>query len=549
MKTFDIVRRVGALALAALAAWPVAAFTPQQLQTQLDARFKGDRTGACVVAALIDKAEVLRARTCAQARPDGGPGYDSVFEIGSVTKTMTAFLVADLVAQGKWSLDDPLARHLPPGAALPRQGERQILLRDVLTHSSGLPALPPGFNPRNPDDPYADLSEQALLAALAKVRLSRPIGSQFEYSNFAMMLLSLAVARSHGSDFEDALTRRLFVPLKMDGAFVERPRQPRPRARGHLPSGQPTSDWHIANNLAGVGMVRASLDDMVLYAQAQLGRAEPALRASLERTQQRLQGQQGMSWGLLALKGHELVAHEGGTGGFSSLVALEPKTQRAVVILADTSLADLGGLSDLGHALLGVEAAPLRPRRPATPSAELLAAMPGDYELGGLNARIWRDGERLMAQAEGQPAFELKYDSAGDFYPEAFSALLTPQWRQGRIDRAVWRQGGGVLEVTRKGTQTAATASNPRWKDLAGEYVLMPRFTLRVFEDAGVLKVQGTGQPAIAAELTEAGTLEVKAVGAIIEFRRDADGRVVSAVLKQGGQSLEGQRKPSPAGE
>jgi hypothetical protein len=152
-----------------------------------------------------------------------------------------------------------------------------------------------------------------------------------------------------------------------------------------------------------------------------------------------------------------------------------------------------------------------------------------------------------MAQAEGQPAFELKYDSAGDFHPEAISALLTPQWSQGRVDRAVWRQGGGLLEVTRKGTQKAATASDPRWKDLAGDYQLMPRFSLRVFEEAGALKVQGTGQPAIPAELNAAGALEIKAVGAIVEFRRDADGHVVGAVLKQGGQSIEGKRVP-PSG-
>lgn len=528
---------VGALAQPAIGA------SAEALQAKLEARFKGDRTGACVVAARIDGAQVLRAKTCAQPRASA-PGYDSVFEIGSVTKTMTAFLVADLVAEGLWTLDDPIARHLPPGTVVPRQGERQILVRDVLSHTSGLPGLPPGFNPANPSDPYADLSEASLLAALGQVQLSRPIGSQFEYSNFAMMLMSLAVARSRGGDFEAALTQRLLVPLKMDGAYVARPRSQRPVATGHLPSGAVTSAWHAANNLAGVGMVRATLDDMVAYAQAHLGQADAALVARLQRTQQPLQGQTGMNWMRFNVKGHDLVAHEGGTGGFSSLVVLEPQAQRAVVILADASLADLGGLGALGHALLDIDGPPLRPRQPATPSEALLAAMPGDYELGGLKARIWRDGPRLMAQAEGQAAFELKYDSEGDFYPEGISALLTPQWANGKVDRAVWRQGGGMVEVTRQGTRTAATATNPRWKDLAGEYALTPQFSLRVFEEGGVLKVQGSGQPAIPAELTGADTIAIAAVGAVIEFKRAATGRVVSAVLKQGGQVLEGLRKP-----
>jgi CubicO group peptidase (beta-lactamase class C family) len=542
MTTHRLSHWIALLATAALSL-PCAAAPADDLQGKLEARFKGDRTGACVVAALITKDQVFRAQTCAQPRSSGAPGYDSVFEIGSVTKTMTAFLVADLMAQGKWSLDDPMAKHLPDGTVLPRQGERQILVRDVLTHTSGLPALPPGFNPKNPDDPYADLSEAALLAALGQVQLSRPIGSQFEYSNFAMMLMSLAVARSEGGDFEGALASRLFGPLKMEGAYVARPRAQRPLATGHSSSGGPASDWHGADNLAGVGMVRASLDDMVRYAQAELGQgADPELLAKLRRTQQPLQGRSGMNWMLFNFGGHELVAHEGGTGGFSSQVALEPQAQRAVVILADTSLGDMGGLGGLGNALLGLDAPPLRPRLAATPSAEQLAAMPGDYELGGMNARIWLEGSRLMAQAEGQAAFELKFDSAGDFYPAAFSALLTPQWERGQVNRALWRQGGGVVEVTRRGARTAPT--DPRWKDLAGDYALMPQFSLRVFEEAGALMVQGTGQPAIAAELVGADTIEIKAVGAVVEFKRNAAGQVSSAVLRQGGQVIEGQRKP-----
>ncbi len=548
MPIHRISRSLALLAAAALAL-PAQALTAEALQAQLEARFQGDRTGACVVAALIEKGAVVRAKTCAQPRGDAAPGFDSVFEIGSVSKTMTAFLVADLIGQGKWSLDDPLAKHLPPGTALPRQGERQILVRDVLTHTSGLPVLPPGFNPKNPSDPYADLSEPALLAALGKVQLSRPIGSQFEYSNFAMMVMSSAVARAYrgdqGGDFESALVRRLLVPLKMDGAYVERPRHPRPVATGHLPSGQPTSAWHVVNNLAGVGMVRATLDDMVIYAQAHLGQADAALLTPLTLTRQPLQGRLGMNWMVFNVQGRDLVAHEGGTGGFSSLVALEPKAQRAVVVLTDAALSDLGGLGLLGHALLGLDAPPLRPRLATTPSDALLAAMPGDYELGPLNARLWLDGKRLMAQAEGQAAFELKYDSAGDFYPVAsVSALLTPQLVDGKVNRATWRQGGGLVEVTRKGTRGAPTASNPKWKDLAGEYALMPQFSLRVFEDAGVLKVQGTGQPAIPAELTGTDTIEIKAVGAVLEFKRNAAGQVGSAVLRQNGQVLEGKRVP-----
>jgi len=531
----------------ALLAPSVFAVSAPELQASLEARFKGDRTGACVVAAVIEAGGVTRARACAQTREDGGPGYDSLFEIGSVTKTMTAALVAELIRQGTWSLDDPLARHLPPGTVVPRQGERQILVRDVLTHRSGLPGLPPGFAPRNPADPYASLDEATLLAALGKVELTRPIGSQFEYSNFAMMVMSMAVAHAMGGDYEQALVTQLFEPLQMRSAYINKPRAAALAAQGHLPTGVVTPAWHAAGNLAGVGMVRASLVDMVRYAQAELGLEKgvpPGLQADLRLTQQPLVENTGMNWMLFNVGERGIVAHEGGTGGFSSLVALEPDAKRAVVILADTSLTDLGGLGNVGNALLGVGAPSLKPRLAAAPDAVLLAAMSGDYLLGALHVRIWADGKTLMAQADGQSAFELKYDSAGDFYPANFDALLTPRLANSKVDTALWRQGGGVMVLTRQQLSDDKPAqADPRWNDLFGDYALRPQFHLRVFEERGALKVQATGQPAIGAEMTGPDRIEIQLVGAVVEFKRDANGKVNAAVLKQGGHEMEGARQ------
>ena len=88
------------------------------------------------------------------------------------------------------------------------------------------------------------------------------------------------------------------------------------------------------------------------------------------------------------------------------------------------------------------------------------------------------------------------------------------------------------------------TIINPAWKDWAGEFQLAPQFSLKVFERDGRLMVQGSGQPAIAAEVAGPDRIEVKAVGAVVEFERDAEGRVAAAVLLQGGQRLRGARKP-----
>lgn len=521
-----------------------AAGSDADVERLLAARFDGDRTGVCVQAAVIEPGKVWRASRCAGTRPDGAPAAGAAFEIGSVSKTMIAALVAGLVEAGRWSLDDPIARHLPEGAELPRQGERQILVRDLLTHSSGLPGLPPGMPIRNPADPYAALTEAGLLDALKAVRLTRPIGSRAEYSNFGVMLLSLAVARSLGGDLEAALREQIFRPLGMADAYIVRPAAAAPTA-GHRADGQPAPPWTVTPNLAGFGMVKASLADMEAYARAQLGDGPPALVAQLRRTQQPLAHGYGMSWLLQSVKGRGLVLHEGGTGGFSSLVLLEPATKRAVVVLADTAITDLGGLGDIGLALLGLDL-PLQSRRVAEAQPALRQALVGDYDVGGTRVKIWDAEGRLMAQVAGQAAFELRHDSRGDFYPLGFTALLHPQppGVDGRVERFSWHLGGGVVEGRRVGlVEAAPTITNPAWKGWAGEFQLAPQFSLKVFERDGRLMVQGSAQSAIAADVTGPDRIEIKSVGAVVEFERDAGRRVIAAVLLQGGQRLRGERK------
>ena len=465
------------------------------LEQRLAARLAGDRTGACVVAAVIDKGQVLRARSCAGTRSDPAPDMDAAFEIGSVSKTMTAFLVADLIARGSWSLDDPIARHLPEGTVVPRQGERQILVRDLVTHSSGLPGLPPGMQFPDPANPYASLTEAQLLGTLGQVKLTRPIGSQPEYSNFGMMLVSLAVARSNGGDLEAALRERLFKPLAMDGAFIAKALAAKPAA-GHLPTGKPTAAWTIATNLAGVGMVRATLSDMERYARAELGEGPAEVVARMRHTQAPLVHGYAVNWMSRKIQGQQLLMHEGGTGGFSSLVALDPAGQRAVVLLADTALADLGGLGDLGLSLLGLDVPVQPPRRAADAPAALRQALVGEYMLGGLKTRIWEQDGKLMAQAQGQGALELLYDSRGDFYPTGYSALLTPVPAAAgqHVERFAWRQGGGMVGAERIGlAPVAPVVTNPAWRDWAGEFQILPQFSLRIFERDGQLMAAGHG--------------------------------------------------------
>jgi len=526
------------------------AITDVELQATIQQRLSGDRTGACMAVAVVEQEHVARTFTCANPDDAGRIDAASAFEIGSVSKTMTAALLAEWIVRGEASLDDPLADWLPEGTVVPEFDGQPMLLRHIVTHTSGLPPLPPGMAPANPADPYADLSEDALLAALAEVTLEAAPGTQFTYSNFASMVLSSAVARRAGTDFETLIQQRLFAPLGMDSAYIGTPREGIRAAVGHTPNAAPAPAWHFATNLAGVGGVRATLDDMVGYVQGLLGWTDAAIAPALELAQQPVSDDPpfAMNWMLAPLGGRSVRVHEGGTGGFSAFVAVDHERQRGAVILSDTAWHSIGGLSSLGLHLLDDTVPMGAPRKLAAPLQELLDGLVGDYQVQGLKLTLRQRDGRLFVQAEGQDELEMAHDDAGDFFPLVFDATLRPQRGADGTYSFLWIQGGGALPATRIAadddeTPAPAAASTDDFEAYAGRYPLMRGFALTVRVRRGQLEAQATGQGAFPLQAKGGDRFAAPAFGIEIQFKRDAAGQVESLDLYQGGHVLSGQRQ------
>lgn len=520
-----------------------------RLQAIVDQRLLGDRTGACMAVAVVEKDTVARTFRCANPADAKRIGANTAFEIGSVTKTMTSALLADLIQQGKASLDDPLAKYLPQGTKVPAYEGKPILLRHVVTHTSGLPALPSKMGQSDPSNPYAKLTEEALLASLADATLSAAPGTNFEYSNFASMVLSYAVARQAGTDFERLLKDRLFAPLGMDNAYINAPPSGVRVAEGHTPNTQPTPAWTFATNLAGVGGVRATLDDMVRYVQANLGQVQAPITKAIEYAQQPVseQPRMAMNWMLAKAGTRDVLVHEGGTGGFSSFVSVDKEAQRGVVILSDTTWNSIGSLGSLGLHLVDASFPLGKPRKIVAPPQALLDGLVGDYQLQGMMKMQLRQRDgKLFAQAQGQDEFELAYDDAGDFFPTVVDAVLKPQRKASGDYGFTWMQMGAAVPATRVGAGAKPAAAAPSAADLqayAGEYPLMPGFSLTVRERDGKLHAQATGQGEFPLDATGRDTFEAAAYGIEVVFRRGSEGQVVGLDLHQGGQVLKGDRK------
>ena len=223
---------------------------------------------------------------------------------------------------------------------------------------------------------------------------------------------------------------------------------------------------------------------------------------------------------------------------------------RAVVLLSDTAVYNVGGLQDVGLHLLGVAPALPAPRKPASPPAELLAALEGRYRLeGGPNLKLFVRQGTLYVHADGQTEHSLGHDSEGDFYPLDLDARLTPQrTREGMT--FVWSQGGGEVTATREPGPDGKKAAGPKTPlpavisgDYLGEYPLVPGFGLTVSAEQGRLYVRGTGQERIPIEAVARDIFTADSVGAELTFERDDKGRVKAVTLRQAGQRMRGERR------
>ena len=107
---------------------------------------------------------------------------DTLFEIGSITKTFTALLLQDMIERGEMKLDDPVAKYLPKSVKMPTRNGKEITLLQLATQTSGLPLFPDNLDPKRADNPYADYTVEKLYAFLSGYQLTRDPGAKYEYS-------------------------------------------------------------------------------------------------------------------------------------------------------------------------------------------------------------------------------------------------------------------------------------------------------------------------------------------------------------------------------
>jgi serine-type D-Ala-D-Ala carboxypeptidase/endopeptidase len=389
--------------------------------------------------------------------PDG----DTVYEIGSVTKTFTATLLAQAVLSGRVTLDEPVAQLLPD-FKIPSRSGMEITLEQLGTQHSALPRMPSNFEPKDPANPYADYDAAKLKAFLAEYQLPRDPNASYEYSNLGFGLLGYALAQLEHATYGAVTGETILTPLGMTmSGTVFSDAMRTHLAAGHDVSGAAAQNWD-QDALAGAGAIRSTANDMLRYLKANMGIAPSPLTAAMKLAQQPRSDMTktmriGLAW--MTTK-NGIIWHNGETGGYRSFLGFTADRRHGVVILSNTA----ADADDLGFATLDAGAAPAPTYQAIVLPRASLDDYVGTYKLADkFLLKIFRIDDGLFAQATGQGPIPIFPSAPNEFFAKLVRASVSfTRDPSGAVDGLVLHQNGD-----RTAPKLSASELPPELKEIA----------------------------------------------------------------------------------
>ena len=267
------------------------------------------------------------------------------FEIGSITKTFTAFLLANAVVQKKIKLTDAITKYLPDSVAA-NKDLQVISIQQLSNHSSGLPRLPLNLyaGVTSATDPYAAYDDKKLFTFLKYFKAQRKPGEKYEYSNLAVGLLGVILEKVNGMPLEKQYEQQIFIPFNMKNSYAGPVKTNLLTALGYTDKGEPTSYWNF-KAMAAAGGIKSTTTDLLLYAKPFVnmttvadGRYKKQLDLLRKITFSEDPAFIGLGWFIEQPDSANFVLqHSGGTGGFRTHIRMMPAKKMAVVVFNNSA--------------------------------------------------------------------------------------------------------------------------------------------------------------------------------------------------------------------
>ncbi|MGH3447515.1 MAG: serine hydrolase domain-containing protein, partial [Nocardioidaceae bacterium] len=279
---------------------------------------------------------------------------DSLFQVGSITKTWTASMIMQLVDEGRLSLADTVAELLPGVRLGSADASGDVTVRHLLTHTSGIDG-----------DIFTDTGRgddcvERYVGQLADAPQTHPVGAAYSYCNSGFVVLGRIIEVLDQRGWDESLRRRLVEPLGLTET-VTLPEQAilhraavghRERPHEH----DPVPTWQLPRSIGPAGLITAGVHDVLQFARLHLdGGVTPAGRQVLsEQSVQAMREPQfaipsvgerddaiGLAWRLNRWSGRRIFGHDGGTVGQLAYLRVDPQARVAVCLLTNASASQL----------------------------------------------------------------------------------------------------------------------------------------------------------------------------------------------------------------
>jgi CubicO group peptidase (beta-lactamase class C family) len=315
---------------------------------------------------------------------------DTLFQIGSTTKTFVATAIMRLVERGVLDLHEPVRTYLPDLRLDNEDVARRVTLWHLLTHTGGWVG-----------DYFGDTGDgtdalERTVVEMAKLQQLTPLGEVWSYNNAGFYIAGRVLAIASGKEFEDAVADLVLKPLGMTNSFFfANDVITRRFAVGHVTvEGTPriARPWYLPRGSHPAGGINSSVVEQLKYARFHLGdgAAPGGIRLLSAETMHMMQSEQsqaggsidwvGLPWLLRDIKGTRLVTHGGATNGQKSSFVLVPEKQFAFTMLTNSDSGDLP-LADTERWVLQHVLGVIEPELPAMQlSPGELEAYAGRYE-------------------------------------------------------------------------------------------------------------------------------------------------------------------------
>ncbi len=495
---------------------------------------------------------------------------DTKFRLGSITKQFTATLILQLIEQGKIKLDGKLSDYLPDYR---KDVGEKVTIHHLLTHTSGIPSYTglPNF--------FADVSRNPYKVAdfvkkYASGDLEFEPGSKFAYNNSGYFLLGAIIERITGKPYEQVLKENILDPAGMKNTGYDHHDTIIPkRASGYTKTsdGYANAAYLDMSIPYAAGSMYSTVEDLYLWDQTLY--TDKLLSAhSKELMYKPFLENYAYGWVIVNTsfkqndQAVQMIRHGGGINGFNTTIVRFPKEKNLIVILDNTSQNvdreaetiirilynqpyDLPKMSIVPEiektiAEKGIEAGiaayrDLKAKRAATYDFS-------EQELNQLGYRLMRSGklkeavEIFKLNVEAYPKAFNTYDSLAEAYLNMNQRELAIANYKKSLE--LDPNNTNAVAALKKLEQPAVTVDPKVFDTYVGEYELAPNFVLRVFREGDKLMTQATGQEKFEIVAESETTFSPRAFRAQLTFVKDADGKVTSVRLNQGGREIIGKK-------